>query len=71
MILTTKIDTAVRFTKRADWLGDRFKEREIANAICKETASYGIDVAAIMELIKAQKIPLKYGGDDWQTSCES
>lgn len=55
MILTTKIDTAVRFTKRADWLGDRFKEREIANAICKETASYGIDVAAIMELIKAQK----------------
>lgn len=55
MILTTKIDTAVRFTKRADWLGDRFKEREIANAIREETASYGIDVAAIMELIKAQK----------------
>ena len=54
-VLTTKIDTAVRFTKRADWLGDRFKEREIANAIREETASYGIDVAAIMELIKAQK----------------
>lgn len=53
--MVNPIDTAVRFTKRADWLGDRFKEREIANAIRKETASYGIDVAAIMELIKAQK----------------
>ena len=54
-VLTTKIDTAVRYTKKADWLGDRFKEREIANAIREETADYEVEIANVMELIKAQK----------------
>lgn len=30
-VLATKIDSAIRYTKKADWVGDRFKEREIAN----------------------------------------
>lgn len=54
-VLTTKIDTAVRYTKKADWLGDRFKEREIANAVREEAAGYDINIIDIMELIKAQK----------------
>ncbi|WP_375185899.1 type I restriction endonuclease subunit R [Pseudoalteromonas sp.] len=54
-VLTTKIDTAVRYTKKADWLGDRFKEREIANAVREEAAGYDINIVDVMELIKAQK----------------
>lgn len=54
-VLTSKIDTAVRYTKKAEWLGDRFKEREIVNAIRQETASYEVDINEVMELVKAQK----------------
>ncbi|MGE6649613.1 type I restriction endonuclease subunit R [Shewanella colwelliana] len=54
-VLTTKIDSAVRYTKKAEWLGDRFKEREIANAIREETASYAVDIVEVMDLVKAQK----------------
>lgn len=54
-LLATKIDSAIRYTKKADWVGDRFKEREIANAIREETADYELDIQAVMELAKAQK----------------
>ena len=54
-VLATKIDSAIRYTKRADWVGDRFKEREIANAIREESAGYDVDIASVMELAKAQK----------------
>jgi type I restriction enzyme R subunit len=54
-VLAAKIDSAIRFTKKADWVGDRFKEREIANAIREETAGYDIDIPSVMELAKAQK----------------
>ncbi|WP_350305991.1 type I restriction endonuclease subunit R [Photorhabdus viridis] len=54
-VLATKIDSTIRYTKKADWVGDRFKEREIANAVREETASYNIDIPSIMELAKAQK----------------
>ncbi|MBU2872131.1 HsdR family type I site-specific deoxyribonuclease [Colwellia sp. E2M01] len=54
-VLTTKIDSAVRYTKKAEWLGDRFKEREIANAIREETTSYEVDIVEVMDLVKAQK----------------
>lgn len=54
-MLSEKIDMAVRFTKKADWHGDRFKEREIANAIREETAGYDVNISELMELIKAQK----------------
>ncbi|PKM37453.1 MAG: restriction endonuclease subunit R [Gammaproteobacteria bacterium HGW-Gammaproteobacteria-10] len=54
-VLATKIDTAIRYTKKADWAGDRFKEREIANAIREETAGYNVDIQGVMELAKAQK----------------
>ncbi|MAM88328.1 MAG: restriction endonuclease subunit R [unclassified Hahellaceae] len=53
--LANKIDEAVRAIKKADWLGDRFKEREIANAIRESTEGYAIDIDAVMALMKAQK----------------
>lgn len=55
MVLTTKIDTAVRYTKKAEWLGDTFKEREIVNAIREETKGYEVDIDEVMRLVKAQK----------------
>lgn len=54
-ILATKIDSAIRFTKKADWVGNRFKERAIANAIREEVAGYDVDIQAVLELAKAQK----------------
>ena len=54
-VLATKIDSAIRCTKKADWVGDRFKEREIANAVREETAGYDIDISTVMALAKAQK----------------
>lgn len=54
-LLATKIDSAIRYTKKADWVGDRFKEREIANAVREETAGYDVDIQGVMELAKAQK----------------
>lgn len=54
-VLATKIDSAIRYTKKADWVGDRFKEREIANAVREETTGYEVDIQGVMELAKAQK----------------
>ncbi|GAB3378564.1 type I restriction endonuclease subunit R [Spongiibacter taiwanensis] len=54
-LLATKIDTAIRYTKKAEWVGDRFKEREIANAVREETVGYEVDVGSVMELARAQK----------------
>ncbi|TCN86843.1 type I restriction endonuclease subunit R [Shewanella fodinae] len=54
-LLATKIDSAIRYTKKADWVGDRFKEREIANAVREETSGYEVDIQGVMELAKAQK----------------
>ncbi|SJN53578.1 Type-1 restriction enzyme R protein [Vibrio ruber DSM 16370] len=54
-VLTAKIDAAVRYTKKADWVGDRFKEREIARAINNETVGYDIDIDEVMKLLRAQK----------------
>jgi type I restriction enzyme R subunit len=54
-VLATKIDSAIRYTKKADWVGDRFKEREIANAIRQDTVDYDVDLLKVMELAKAQK----------------
>jgi len=54
-VLATKIDSAIRYTKKADWVGDRFKEREIGNAIRQETAGYDVDILKVLELAKAQR----------------
>jgi type I restriction enzyme R subunit len=53
--LASKIDTAIRDIKKADWVGDRFKEREVANAIRQESAGYDVDVHKVLELAKNQR----------------
>lgn len=52
--LVLRLDTAVRYTKKADWIGNKFKEREVANAVREESASYDVDLPAVMELLKNQ-----------------
>ncbi len=54
-VLATKIDTTIRLTKRAEWIGDRFKERELMNALNEEIKDYDIDVKQVVELAKTQK----------------
>jgi type I restriction enzyme R subunit len=55
--LALKLDTTVKQTKQADWYGDRMKERQLANAVREELASYNAqhDIADVMNLIKAQQ----------------
>ena len=52
-ILVSKIDTAIRHTKKADWVGSRIKEREVAAAISKELEDDS-NLDEILELVKNQ-----------------
>ena len=54
-VLASKIDTAIRHTKKADWVGDRFKEREVANAIREGAAGYEVNIEQVLELAKNQR----------------
>jgi len=54
-VLANRIDAAIRYTKKADWIGDRFKEREVANAIREEIKGKELDLTQILELVKAQR----------------
>ncbi len=38
--LTIRVDTAVRYTKKDGWNGNRFKEKEVRNAIREELGEY-------------------------------
>ncbi len=53
--LVAIIDTTIRHTKKADWSGDHFKERELKNALSKKLNSYDIDLDKVMELAKEQR----------------
>lgn len=56
--LAVRIDEAVRVTKRADWRGNRFKEKEVLIAVREALATYQADhdtqAEAVFELVKAQ-----------------
>ncbi len=52
--LATRIDTAIRYTKKADWKGNRFKRRDVENAVKEELAEYKVDTEALMNIIKNQ-----------------
>ena len=52
--LALRIDTAVRHTKKANWIGNTFKEREVTNAIREEIGAYDVDLDAIVALVKEQ-----------------
>ena len=47
------VDAAIRLVKKADWRGNRFKEREVHNAIKSELDDEGL-VKTIFEIVKAQ-----------------
>ena len=53
-LLAVRIDTAVRHTKKADWIGNRFKEREVANAIRQELSSNDFSIDDVLELVRNQ-----------------
>ena len=47
------LDRAIRGVKKADWRGNRFKEREVRNAIKSELDDEGV-INTIFEIVKAQ-----------------
>ena len=52
-ILVIKIDAAIRHTKKAGWIGNRIKEREVAAAISEELIDDS-NLDLILELVKNQ-----------------
>ncbi len=52
--LAIRIDTAVRYTKKDGWIGNRFKEREVVNAIREELGEYNVNLTDVVELVKNQ-----------------
>jgi type I restriction enzyme R subunit len=52
--LVTRIDTAIRYTKKADWKGNRFKSRDVEHAVREELGEYSFELKDVMELIKNQ-----------------
>jgi type I restriction enzyme R subunit len=49
------LDRAIRQVKKADWRGNRFKEREVRNVIMAELGDDDALVDAMLELVKAQR----------------
>jgi len=45
----------VRDTKKEGWVGNRFKEREIAKGVREAAAGHNIDVDDVLELVKNQR----------------
>ena len=52
--LALRIDTAVRNTKKEGWIGNRFKEREVINAIRESLAGYDYSLDDVFNLVKNQ-----------------
>jgi type I restriction enzyme R subunit len=52
--LASRIDTAVRYTKKDGWIGHRFKEREVINAIREELGEYKVKLQEVIDLVKNQ-----------------
>ncbi|WP_294964116.1 HsdR family type I site-specific deoxyribonuclease [Sulfurimonas sp.] len=52
--LAIKIDTAIKITKKDNWIGNKFKEKEVLNAIKQIYTEDQIKLDKIMELIKHQ-----------------
>lgn len=53
-VLANKIDTAVRYTKKDGWVGNHFKERELAYAVRQELGNKADKLPEVMELLKNQ-----------------
>jgi type I restriction enzyme, R subunit len=53
--LAINIDATIRTTKKANWIGDRIKEREIRFAVEEELGTYDVDIDLILDIAKNQK----------------
>ena len=54
-VLVSRVDAAVRYTKKADWKTNRFKQREVEHAIRDELGEeYGTEFKDILDLVKNQ-----------------
>lgn len=54
-ILVLRIDSAVLNIKKADWIGNRFKEREVAGAIRNVLEGSELNIDEVLELVKSQR----------------
>lgn len=52
--LVIRLDTAIRYTKKADWKTNRFKQRDVEHAVKEELGGYQVDIKDLMDLIKSQ-----------------
>jgi len=50
-----RVDTAVRHTRKDDWRGNRFKEREVFSAVHEELGQYATRADEIFEIVKSQR----------------
>ena len=53
--LALRIDTVVRDIKKEGWVGNRFKEREVARVVREAAAGYNISFDDLLELVKNQR----------------
>ena len=53
--VAVRIDTAVRHTRKDDWRGNRFKEREVFRAVHEELGEYETRADEIFEIVKSQR----------------
>ncbi len=50
-----RVDTAVRHTRKADWRGNRFKEREVFKAVHEELGGHEARAEEVFEIVKNQR----------------
>lgn len=53
----TRLDAVIKHTKKSDWKSNRFKFRDVENAVMEvkeELGVYDVDINNVMELIKNQ-----------------
>jgi type I restriction enzyme R subunit len=53
--LALALDYAIRAVKKADWRGNRFKEREVRSAIRAQLGNDDARVDRLFEIVKAQR----------------
>ena len=54
LLITLALDDAVRSVKKVDWRGNRFKEREVRNAIRSVLGDDDSLVNTFFEIVKAR-----------------
>ena len=53
--LALEVDAAIRNTKKDGFIGNRFKEREVLNAIREAVGDYEVDLDEVFRLVKEQR----------------